>query len=695
MEWVADTALCLFEKGEIDSAEFNARLATEALAQAAETALSTSGFGTDNSGLQKQLTISTESSALQKQDSSFLMAGVLQSYDSLNSPTVSIESVPTNIQSTSSFLYPAAQQENQLLPPTCGSPRTPCSISSASSTNSLPLKCILRSPPPPPAHGALQAEGTAWTAAAPPPPAAPPAAAPAPRRRKKSLHPGSPRVAAAKYNPDDDDDDDADDDEADSADSASDCKKARERPPEKEKKSAFSRLFCCFGGARQVKAGAPAPAGPAPAEEDEEGLQKVTSLLARSKQPYVPPGHAKRVSIALSRRSRKVSFNEHSSAVPSPWKQVLMLRVEIAFFRGDDDLVTCLDDAEDAGCDVSGVKEGLAIMNGCFLKETSSIRVLRNSPLAIMAVAAHAEALGAITIDEDDLIVREPLDLNPIPTTSTGMPNRPSLRLGYLSVRAIVRLFCGDAKGVYDDCVLLKDSSVSDPRTLLYATLLRSYANLWYSETAFPDDEAWKALREADLSQAVADARHISDRFLQMLGATRADLSSKRGEKAEALVRRGAGLVTPYHALACVAVLDKLKKHEGLRPQAERLLELLDTVSTSFPFARPAFLYYRGVIVGGGTRDFLSCLEICSENEWFASPFAFCAAVRLLSPQGTSSNVLVSIFLAQLSERSESPPDSDQVPAVRLAVLAKQAHLHPPEYSILKSMLSNEKSRKA
>ena len=330
------------------------------------------------------------------------------------------------------------------------------------------------------------------------------------------------------------------------------------------------------------------------------------------------------------------------------WNQVLMLRLEFAFYSGTVEKLESLYRSVKKNLLREWIELTMAIRymvkrgrnstpkndkkNNKIYSSTDPI-LLRQSPITCMLLANTKTSI----LEKDDILTQtEEISVYPlvrslcdsiVDTTDLVLSTRPTVIYTLYSIEIIIQMFLGNARQTFDLCLKLKDNPVGNDRMVLYGLTLRSYLHGWYTEFITPPTALWSTVRDKAILEGCDKVRN--DSYLVLLCEVRASLVSEfEGvDVANKLVARSNYIKTPYHAVVVASLLDTLVTLDE-KALCESLLSLFQDLSSCYPFSRAAFLYYSGVV---NCDD--SFYESCVAEELPASksPFAWRSACRLLA----------------------------------------------------------------
>ena len=433
------------------------------------------------------------------------------------------------------------------------------------------------------------------------------------------------------------------------------------------KKKAGQGWACCCGAAADEESGED-PVGspqeqkysPSPSQKPREKKPKKerrTSTsngerTARSDQHLAGPTNAwesPRVEgekPAGPRRTSQIVMDKGSDGA-LVWAQLSMLACEISFFQTHstfEKLWADMKECTETYFPIDAAQHGLNLMRGTAVTDALPDCGLYESPFMIMGLATLPKGLGLLKVSESELTLASS-DLSLLPLHAEGLattcPVRPSCVGALLMTRAVVKMFAGDAKGVWDDCIRLKNHRLCDERWTMYACIIRSHAAAWYNDRSFSKLEAaWKRLTPSDVKRALD--RGVEDTVLSLL------FSARDAEHLgiEERLREVSLFVTPFHILAAVSLLDDASSLAT--DTTDGLLRLLE--EANYPFARLPYLYFSGVL-GDSRAQFASCVREALGKRVAGSPlqvFTFRSAARLVSMEEGSLAIRVDPLVREL-----------------------------------------------
>ena len=398
--------------------------------------------------------------------------------------------------------------------------------------------------------------------------------------------------------------------------------------------------------------------GVAASDEDEDAKEKddcesVSSHLSSSSRSGASPELSAKV-------APLVTAHPHLSDASFVWSQLCMLNIELAFFGSQETLqesLAMLSTASQGILSLVVLQEALAVLKCSPAgKKGQNVNEMFQSSIHIMALCARDDALECLEVGDEALSLgsTDNVNLLPLQVQVYAAPTRPSCVATLLLCRSILKMFKGDGIGAFADCISFKNHRFCDERSVYYVCILRSLAALWYSEALlFPAAEGhWSPLGLPDIENG-AKSKMFGDEILRLLFLVRE--GSAEAEK----VFSHTSYFCPYHVLALVMILDDFKLMAVDKPaELGKLLKILQNVSEHMAFARPAFLYYKGLLTMEPEAH-VECLKHFLEHHVEGdgiSPFAFRAAAQLFSPDNGFSTPETNTIVAKVLDACGAKP---------------------------------------
>eukprot|EP00754_Rhynchopus_humris_P022695 Rhum_TRINITY_DN14800_c19_g1::Rhum_TRINITY_DN14800_c19_g1_i1::g.121380::m.121380 len=484
-----------------------------------------------------------------------------------------------------------------------------------------------------------------------------------------------------------------------------DSAKARKKKKAAGKTKAGQGWACCCGAGADEESGedpasspqaqkyspSPTPSKPKEKKEKKEKKERRKSNGDRAvpgpTNAWESPRDTLEAPAGVRRTSQIVMDKGNDGALV--WAQLSMLACEISFFQTHstfEKLWTDMKACTEMYFPIDAAQHGLDLMRGTAATDTLPDCGLYESPFMIMGLATLPKGLGLLKVAESELTLASS-ELSLLPLHAEGLattcPVRPSCVGALLMTRAVVKMFAGDAKGVWDDCIRLKNHRLCDERWTMYACIIRSHAAAWYNDRSFSKLEAaWKRLTPSDVKRALD--RGVEDTILSLLFSAR---DAEHFGLEEGL-REVSLFVTPFHILAAVSLLDDSSSLAA--DVTERLLRLVE--ASAYPFARLPYLYFSGVL-GDNRAQFAACVREALSKRAAGSPlqvFTFRSAARLVSMEEGSLAIrvdpLVRELLAAHTGADEVAPGG-KAAAAALLELGKDTFQLLPEHEHLERLL--------
>ena len=391
-------------------------------------------------------------------------------------------------------------------------------------------------------------------------------------------------------------------------------------------------------------------------------------------------------------------------------RQIRMCRAEVAFWKGDISAVAHLQMVKKMCIDPQSrfahrsIEYALDIMEGTELSRMVasqmeveeatppvSLDTMLLSPFTIMAVAGMENGLTLLeklpttmeTLTHGSEGTLNILPLQEITPMMVAPPRRPSLMLTALVVKVVLQVFKGSVVSAFDDCLRLKELCYGDNRSQLYAAILRSYVQGYFSskladehfalgsDTAVTEKEKkwaqWRTLTKENILQRADNPGEMQeDAFLRLLWG--AQESVKTGEL---FLNKSGGLITPCHILAMVVMAEEaLNDRSAAEGIAHRFVNMLGLASASYPFARAAYHCFSGQL-RGSTTDYELCITLSITQaegsipkETGFTPFSFRSAVQILCLKTAEGLDTVRSLVAHCATLRQ-PRAAVQVPALK------------------------------